>query len=105
MLVELAEVVERAGLAGGGGYAGLGWALFAVAGIWPCLLGEACVGVGSGVWFIDGAVEVMDWCAVVDKGGVYCCPNSPGRNERVEQKPSDELIINVRPSVDLFSRQ
>lgn len=34
-------------------------------------------------------------------GPVYGCPNSPGENERVEQKPSDELIIKVNPSFDL----
>ena len=43
-----------------------------------------------------GAVEV---------DAMYGCPNSPGAKQRVEQKPSDELIINVKPSLDLVYSQ
>jgi hypothetical protein len=32
---------------------------------------------------------------------VYAAPSSPGENERVEQKPSDDVMRRVRPSVDL----
>lgn len=33
---------------------------------------------------------------------MYVWPNSPGANESVEQKPSEELMINVNPSADLL---
>lgn len=36
---------------------------------------------------------------------VYTVPNSPGLNDIVEQKPSNEEISNVRPSLDLFNGQ
>ena len=32
---------------------------------------------------------------------MYTCPSSPGLNVRLEQKPSEELMSNVRPSLDL----
>jgi hypothetical protein len=51
------------------------------------------VDVGKGVLFdVDEGIE---WG--------YGCPNSPGAKERVEQNPSDELMISVKPSDDLDS--
>lgn len=80
--------LERAGLAGGITWTELVW--------FGAAAGEAaCVGVGRG---LDVALEVTGCGAVV---AVWGCPSSPGANERVEQNPSDELMINVRPSPDL----
>ena len=31
---------------------------------------------------------------------VYTCPSSPGVNDSVEQKPSEDDISSVRPSLD-----
>lgn len=86
---------ERAGLAGGTGAAVVVDALFALAG--DC----KCVGVGKGVRFATGLLEVAAFCPE-EVGPAYGCPNSPGANERAEQKPSEELMISVNPSVDLF---
>ena len=38
---------------------------------------------------------------IVGTGPVYGVPSSPGRKDSVEQKPSEEEIIRVRPSGDL----
>lgn len=78
-MFELAEV-ERAGLAGG----------------ITCVV----VGAGAGVGVCREVWVVLEELAVAD-GAVYCWPSSPGANVRVEQNPSDELMIRVRPSFDL----
>lgn len=79
--------VERAGLAGGITCVDVGVDVVADADV----DGGAGVGVGRG--FDAAAVAV---------GAVYCCPSSPGAKVKVEQNPSEELIIRVRPSFDLF---
>jgi hypothetical protein len=38
---------------------------------------------------------------VVDESGVYGSPSSEGEKVRVEQKPSEEVMRRVRPSLDL----
>lgn len=83
---------ERAGLAGGAGTAGAGVEVG---------LGFAAevAGVGGGAWVVDGTPVFT--CGVVGFEVVYGWPSSPEVKERVEQKPSDELMINVRPSFDL----
>lgn len=63
---------------------------------------EAWVGVGVGVdWFDVVVVVLIDvgWCFA---GPGCTCPNSPGANVRQEQKPSEDVIRSVLPSVDLF---
>ncbi len=58
-------------------------------------------GVGPGVACGDAkAAGIVGWCSVGTLPG-YTCPSSPGVKERVEQKPSEELIRRVSPSVDL----
>ena len=86
--------LERAGLAGGTGPMLVVDVLFV-------LIGDGtCVGVGKGVTFAAGVLGLaVLWPTDVDPA--YGCPNSPGANERVEQNPSEELMINVNPSVDL----
>lgn len=86
---------ERAGLAGGTGAVVVVDALFALAG--DC----KCVGVGKGVRFATWLLEFAAFCPK-EVGPAYSWPNSPGANERVEQKPSEELMTNVNPSVDLL---
>lgn len=72
------------GTAGDAGCAGFG-------------LGEACV--------VDCAsAPVACPCGAV-ADGTYGWPNSPAENARVEQKPSEELMMRVSPSVDLSYRQ
>jgi hypothetical protein len=56
-------------------------------------------GVGTGVAFADEVA--VGFCWACDADAKYGWPNSPGANDSVEQNPSDELIINVRPSFDL----
>lgn len=65
------------------------------------------VGVGVGVeWFDDCEavvliVEGVWWCTRCEASGpVYFSPNSPGENVKAEQKPSEELINSVDPSLD-----
>lgn len=82
--------VERAGLAGGITCVDVGVDVVADADV----DGGAGVGVGRG---FDAAAV-----AAVAVGAVYCCPSSPGAKVKVEQNPSEELIIRVRPSFDLF---
>lgn len=92
MVIEHAEL-ERAGLVGGG-WLVLGEAAFALA-AWLVLTGDAAwAGVGK-----DDAPALTGREAGI--GAVYCCPNSPGANDNVEQKPSEELMISVKPSFDL----
>ena len=63
---------------------------------------ETAVGVGIGVGWADDAVDMAgDGCAAVGTWPVYTCPSSPGLKVRFEQKPSEELMSNVRPSLDL----
>lgn len=59
------------------------------------------VGVGSGVVWAEATVLLMVGCLAVGVSPVYTCPSSPGVKVRVEQNPSDEVISNVRPSMDL----
>jgi hypothetical protein len=67
------------------------------------------VGVGVGVeWFDDCdavvLIEGVGWCRVwlaLASGPVYLSPSSPGLNVKEEQNPSEELINNVEPSLDL----
>ncbi len=71
-----------------------------------CFAGvDALIGVEPGVEAACAAdelaaVRTVGWCAV---GTVpwYCCPSSPGMKLRVEQKPSEEVMRRVRPSMDL----
>ena len=67
------------------------------------------VGVGVGVdWFddceaavlIEGVCWCRDWLALASDP-VYFSPNSPELNVNEEQNPSEELISNVDPSLDL----
>lgn len=98
MATEQAEL-ERAGLAGGT-WGALGAAeLPLLDGTWVGLTGDgACVGVGRGVTLAE-VLAAFDAAAVDPE---YVCPSSPGANESVEQKPSEELMIKVNPSFDLF---
>lgn len=61
------------------------------------------VGVGMGVFWEEREVgcwvETPDF--VVDESGMYCSPSSEGEKVRVEQKPSEEVMSRVRPSLDL----
>lgn len=60
------------------------------------------VGVGTGVFWVDEtAVPDRIGCLCVGTSPVYTWPSSDGRNESVEQNPSDDEIINVKPSLDL----
>lgn len=43
------------------------------------------------------------WVERTVRSPVYCVPSSPGVNESVEQKPSDEEMSSVRPSPDLYN--
>lgn len=61
------------------------------------------VGVAIGVFCVeDTAVPLTTGCFAVGTSPVYICPSSPAAKVRVEQKPSDELMSNVRPSLDLL---
>lgn len=74
------------------------------------------VGVGVGVeWFDDCEAAVLmegvwwcrDWLALaltlaVARGPVYFSPSSPGAKVNDEQKPSDEVMSRVDPSLDLI---
>ena len=63
---------------------------------------DTAVGVGIGVGCVDDAADMAgDGCAAVGTWPVYTCPTSPGLKVRFEQKPSEELISRVRPSLDL----
>ncbi len=66
---------------------------------------EAAVGVGTGVGCAEEPVDIGagdGWCAV-GTCPAYTWPSSPGLKVRVEQKPSDELMSKVSPSLDLRS--
>lgn len=95
--MEEVELV-RAGLAGGAWV--LGPEALLVAGVWLALMGDfgTCVGVGSGVAWAEGVVELL----ASPVCPVYGCPSSPGANDNAEQKPSEELMIKVKPSLDLY---
>jgi len=63
------------------------------------------VGVCIGVfWVEEAAVAVERGCLVVVTVGPSgeICPSSPGAKVRVEQKPSEDVMRSVRPSVDLL---
>lgn len=61
------------------------------------------VGVGMGVFWEES--EMGCWVEtpgfVVDESGMYGSPSSEGEKVRVEQKPSEEVMSRVRPSLDL----
>jgi hypothetical protein len=66
------------------------------------------VGVGVGVeWFDDCAALMLIAagvaCRRVDEasGPVYFSPNSPGAKVTAEQNPSEDVMSNVDPSLDL----
>ena len=63
----------------------------------PWADGVGAEGVGP-----DAALEFAFGCDSVGTGPEYLSPSSPGANASVEQKPSVEVISNVRPSLDLF---
>lgn len=64
------------------------------------------VGVGTGVLWLDGTeVAGGPGCLMLGTSPVYLSPSSPGENESVEQKPSEDEISNVKPSGDLSSCQ
>ena len=85
--------MERAGLAGGTGPVVAVDATFVLTGDGTCVeVGSVVVAAGVLGFAVLWPTEVGPACG---------CPNSPGANEREEQKPSEELISSVRPSVDL----
>jgi hypothetical protein len=61
------------------------------------------VGVGTGVfWLEDEAVTPgTTGFRRLGTSPVYAWPSSVGEKDRVEQKPSDDVISSVRPSLDL----
>lgn len=61
------------------------------------------VGVGMGVFWEEREMGcgVGTSGFVVDESGVYGSPSSEGEKVRVEQKPSEEVMRRVRPSLDL----
>jgi len=66
--------------------------------------GAGPVGVGTGDACVEPPVPMVSGrCGWLGVGTVpvYGVPNSPGENASVEQKPSDELITSVKPSLDL----
>jgi hypothetical protein len=64
--------------------------------------GAMDVGVAIGVFWLDDCVVVLSvGCFAFGNSPVYCCPSSPGAKVRVEQKPSEDVIRRVRPSLDL----
>jgi hypothetical protein len=50
--------------------------------------------------------ELEEWLRFIEvdaaTSGIWTTPNSPSPKVSVEQKPSDEVMSNVRPSVDLI---
>jgi hypothetical protein len=60
------------------------------------------VGVGIGVFWLDAAAIADLWGP---SSPVYTVPSSPGVNDNVEQNPSEDVINNVSPSLDLSSYQ
>jgi hypothetical protein len=60
------------------------------------------VGVAMGV-FCEEALGIMG-CFAVGTSPLYISPSSPGWKVRVEQKPSEEVIRRVWPSVALGGR-
>lgn len=60
------------------------------------------VGVGTGVVWFDDVVADPDCAFGGGTSPLYTSPSSPGEKERLEQKPSEDEIINVRPSLDLL---
>lgn len=71
--------------------------------------GANCVvGVGVGVLWAEAGTFAAAGCAgdgfvlVGPISPLYTSPSSPGANESVEQKPSDEDITRVSPSLDLM---
>jgi len=69
---------------------------------WLCGNGDGGaieVGVAIGVFWED-ETAVMDGCFAVGTSPTYLSPSSPGAKVRVEQKPSEEVIRRVKPSLD-----
>ena len=59
------------------------------------------VGVGMGVFWLDKLIEAgFSKTALVVLSGTYNSPSSPGEKVKVEQKPSDDVINKVNPSLD-----
>lgn len=63
------------------------------------------VGVGTGEGWAEFAAAIESgagcgWCAV-GTAPVYRSPSSPGAKARFEQNPSEELMMRVKPSLDL----
>lgn len=111
----MAELVEldRAGEGGGGltkeaAPGGEGAVMELVESLWRWLAplwngdgGENTPeGLGIGVFWFDEAPPEDTGCRG-PISPVYGAPNSPGKNDSVEQNPSDEDMSNVKPSVDL----
>jgi hypothetical protein len=76
----------------------------------PIDSGKADTGVGTGV--DDGVEDALEGTAIpwyepavaaaaAAVGPLYTWPSSPGANVTAEQKPSDELMMSVKPSIDL----
>lgn len=107
--VELDRVGEPGRIENGGGCDGAGEGAAAGTGVAFARDGDI---VGTGVPWADGVgaegvgadavVEFAFGCDSVGTGPVYFSPSSPGANASVEQKPSVEVISNVRPSFDLI---
>lgn len=55
--------------------------------------------------WLDAAAALGVGCFAVGISPWYTCPSSPGAKDRVEQKPSDEVMRSVSPSFDLVLRQ
>ena len=92
---------DRVGLGGGGGageYTAAG-----VGGLSKEAGAAGAVGVGTGVGLPEAAEEMVmgEGWRRVGTCPVNGCPSSPGLKAKVEQKPSEELMISVRPSADL----
>ena len=68
-----------------------------------CVGMVAWVGVGVGVDWVDGVVVVLTLvgCCFWGAGPGWTWPSSPAANVKQEQKPSEEVMRRVRPSLDL----
>lgn len=98
------EVERKDGAAGGGEAAASGSrGLDELRWCWTCCTGKgdcgfAVVGVARGV-FWDDDWDVRDLTTGISP--LYTWPSSPAEKVRVEQKPSEDVMSNVKPSFDL----